>query len=220
MASECAWICADAHRHAREMLYSRGMLNLAEQPLVSTAWLADHIGDPNLRIVDTRWRGDGSGHKRYLAGHIPGAVHLDWHADLNHAVQGVRDLILPPEPFAAVMQAAGIGANTAVVAYAETDHSGAARLWWALRYYGHDQVAVLDGGLSRWRAEGRALEIGEATPLAAQPAARFIPKVQPQGLAAADETARAAAGARGPVLVVERQPEDAYSSGDGLASRV
>ena len=193
------------------MLYSRGMPNLAEQPLVSTAWLADHIGDPNLRIVDSRWRGDGSGHQRFIAGHIPGAVHLDWHADLNYAVQGVRDLILPPEPFAAVMQAAGIGGNTAVVAYAETDHSGAARLWWALRYYGHDQVAVLDGGLSRWRAEGRALEIGEAAPLAAQPAARFFPKVQPEWLATADEIGRAIAGARGEVALVDTRPIEQYA---------
>src|SRR5713226_4918688 len=127
------------------MLYSRGMPNFAEQPLVSTAWLADQMGNTNLRIVDTRWRGDGSGHKRYVAGHIPGAVHLDWHSDLNHTVNGIRDLLLPPERFAAVMEVAGIGDNTEVVAYAETDHSGAARLWWALRYYGRDQVAVLDG---------------------------------------------------------------------------
>jgi len=140
------------------------MPNLAEQPLVSTGWLADHIADVNLRIVDTRWRGDGSGHERYLAGHIPGTVHLDWHSDLNRTVNGVRDLILPPDRFAAIMQAAGLGDETAVVAYAETDHSGAARLWWALRYYGHAQVAVLDGGLSRWRAEGRSLETGDVVP--------------------------------------------------------
>ena len=69
----------------------------------------------------------------------------------------MRDLLLPPERFAAVMEAAGIGDDSHVVAYAETDHSGAARLWWALHYYGHDQVAVLNEGWTKWVAEGRAV---------------------------------------------------------------
>src|SRR6185436_10689335 len=111
-------------------LYSRAVTDFAERPLVSTAWLADHLADPNLRIVDARWRGEakdapGTARSRVLfqAGHISGAVPLDWHYDLSHTVDGVRDMLLPPEQFAAVMQAAGIGDDTTVVAYAETDHS-------------------------------------------------------------------------------------------------
>src|SRR5579859_5703952 len=73
-------------------------------------------------------------------------------------------LLKLPDRFGVIMQAAGLGDETAVVAYSERDHSGAARLWWALRYYGHAQVAVLDGGLSRWRAEGRSLETGDVVP--------------------------------------------------------
>jgi thiosulfate/3-mercaptopyruvate sulfurtransferase len=88
-------------------------------------------------------------------GHLPGAIHLDWYRDLSWTdARGVRNLLLPPEPFAAVMEAVGIGDQTRVVAYAETDHSGAARLWWALRFYGHDQVAVLNGGWTKWVVEG------------------------------------------------------------------
>ena len=193
------------------MLYSRGMANSDLQPLVSASWLADHIGDANLQIVDTRWRGDGSGHRRYVAGHIPGAIHLDWHSDLNHTVNGVRDLLLPPERFAAVMQAAGIDDDTSVVVYAETDHSGAARLWWALRYYGHDQVAVLDGGLSRWRAEGRPLEIGEATPMVAPPPAHFTAQIQKEWMATADEIGRAIQAAHDDVAVVDTRPTEQYA---------
>ena len=127
--------------------------------LVDTNWLAEHLDDPGLRIVDARWRGDESSRALYRQGHLPGAVHLDWHFDLNTTIDGVRDLLLPPQDFKRVMEAAGIGDDTAVVAYAETDHSGAARLWWALRYYGHQAVAVLDGGLTKWVAEDRPLSM-------------------------------------------------------------
>src|SRR3990172_1298023 len=151
--------------------------------LVETSWLAGHLADPGLRVVDARWRGDDSGYQLYHAGHIPGAIHLDWHLDLNHTQAGVRDLILPSERFAAVMSAAGIGDETLVVAYAETDYSGAARLWWALRYYGHDQVAVLNGGLTKWIAEGRVLtkQIPEISPT------HFTPQPRPALLATAAE---------------------------------
>lgn len=123
------------------------MRDFADHPLVETGWLAEHLNDDDLRIVDARWRGDGSGRALYLAEHVPGAVHLDWQRDLGWTdARGVRDLLLPPEAFASMMARAGIGGQTRVVAYAETDYAGAARLWWALRYYGHPQVAVLDGG--------------------------------------------------------------------------
>ncbi len=136
----------------------KDMIDFSEHPLIETDWLADHLTDSNLRIVDMRWCSDGSGREVYQAGHISGSIHLDWQRDLNWMDErGVRDLLLPPERFAAVMEAAGIGSDSLVLAYAETDHSGAARLWWALRYYGHDQVAVLNGGWAKWVAEGRAV---------------------------------------------------------------
>ncbi len=73
-------------------------------------------------------------------------------------------MLLPPERFAALMEANGIGNTTRVVAYAKTDHSGAARLWWALRYHGHEQVAVLNGGFTKWLAEGRPVTAELSTP--------------------------------------------------------
>jgi thiosulfate/3-mercaptopyruvate sulfurtransferase len=176
-------------------------------PLVETDWLAARLTDPGLRIVDARWRGDGSSRPRYRAGHIPGAVHLDWHLDLSYSRAGVRDLILPPARFAAVMQAAGIGDETNVVAYAETDYSGAARLWWALRYYGHERVAVLNGGLTKWTAEGRPL----STAAPRFPPARFTPRPRPELLATAAEIDAVLSGSGAPAALVDTRPPEQYA---------
>ncbi len=172
--------------------------------LVSTTWLSQNLA--TVRVVDARWRGDGSGRALYDDGHIPGAVHLDWHSDLNHTRGGLRDLLLPPAEFAAVMAAAGIGDETAVVAYADADYSGAARLWWALRYYGHAQVAVLDGGLDQWLAEGRPLETAPITP----PPAVFTPRPQAHWLATAAEIERALEDADPHIALVDTRPREQY----------
>lgn len=156
-------------------------------PLIETEWLAAHLAEPGLRIVDARWRGDNSGHQLYRETHLPGALHLDWHLDLNETDdQGVPDRILPPDRFAAVMQAAGIGDETWVIAYADTEYSGAARLWWALRYYGHERVSVLNGGITKWLAEGRPVESGDQTE-PGPPAVPFTPRPQTHFLATTAE---------------------------------
>jgi thiosulfate/3-mercaptopyruvate sulfurtransferase len=130
--------------------------------LVSTEWLADRLGDPTIRIADVRWYllKPDQGREEYLQGHIPGA--LFFHVD--------HDLALPPyqgpgrhplptaEVFAETASRAGIGRETHVVAYDSTGGATAARLWWLLRYFGHDKVSLLDGGITRWTAEGRALQ--------------------------------------------------------------
>ena len=135
----------------------------AASPLVSTAWLAKALldADADVRVVDCRWylkpfdmRDPDA---EYAAGHIPGAVHLrlDTHwADPEHPIPG---MLAQPDAFAEAMAAAGIGDSTTVVAYDDGHVTVAARLWWALRVYGHDAVAVLDGGIGRWVAEGRPL---------------------------------------------------------------
>jgi thiosulfate/3-mercaptopyruvate sulfurtransferase len=170
----------------------RDIIDLSEHPLVETEWLAVHIADNNLHFVDMRWRGDESGSEVYRAGHIPGAIHLDWHRDLNWTDErGVRDLLLHPERFAEVLRAVGIGDNSQVVAYAETDHSGATRLWWALRYYGHNQVAVLNGGWTKWLAERREVSTGIQRSMPAC----FTPVPRPDWLATADDIQRAVNGA-------------------------
>ena len=151
-------------------------------PLVATHWLAERLGEPGLRVVDVRWYLDPvrKGRDAFRAGHIPGAVFLDAEADLS-APGGRRGGPLGRHPWpgaeqvARVMGAAGIGSGTRVVAYDDQAGGVAARLWYLLRAYGHDAVAVLDGGLTKWLAEGRPLSTEEP---AVVPAA-FEPRPQP-----------------------------------------
>ncbi len=184
------------------------MIDFSTHPLVETAWLAAHLSDADVRIVDARWRGDGTSREIYQHGHLPGAIHLDWYHDLSWTdARGVRNLLLPPEPFAAVMEAVGIGDQTRVIAYAETDHSGAARLWWALRFYGHNQVAVLNGGWTRW--------LGEGLPVSTEPPrlspARFTPRPFPHLLATASEIKQALHETDSLVRFVDTRPLEQYN---------
>jgi len=150
--------------------------------LVTTEWLARHLGDPGLRIVDVRWYLDPSrnGRDAYAAGHVPGAVFLDVDRDLS-APGGGRGRSVGRHPWPSadqvsrVMGAAGIGPGTRVVAYDDQAGAVAARLWYLLRAYGHDDVAVLDGGIVKWTAEGRPLT---ADLPAARPA-RFEARLRP-----------------------------------------
>ena len=147
------------------------------KPLVTTEWLAAELGAPSLRIADVRWYLDPArrGRDAYQAGHIPGAVFLDMDVDLS-APGGGRGLPAGRHPwpgkdqFERVMSAAGIGPETRVVAYDDQAGAMAARLWYLLRAYGHDAVAVLDGGLPKWTAEGRPVETSSVNP----PPAAFV----------------------------------------------
>jgi thiosulfate/3-mercaptopyruvate sulfurtransferase len=123
-----------------------------------------------------RQRGTYTGaREEYLAGHIPGAVYVDWTVDIVDPDAEVKAQIAPPERFKAVMESLGIGDDTNVVV---ADHAGghlATRLWWALRYYGHDRVAVLEGGYAAWDAANLPMEPGEVTVAPAS----FTPQVRP-----------------------------------------
>ena len=146
-------------------------------PLVSTDWLAAELQAADLRVVDVRWYLDPArrGRDAYLAGHLPQAVFLDVDQDLS-APGGRRGGPLgrhpwpSPEQVARVMGAAGIGAGTRVVAYDDQAGAIAARLWYLLKAHGHDAVALLDGGITRWLAEGLPTE---TVPRGAPPA-RFV----------------------------------------------
>jgi thiosulfate/3-mercaptopyruvate sulfurtransferase len=164
--------------------------------LVETSWLADHLHDTNLRIVDMRGyvktvERNGQQNALYIGArdeyeqaHIPGAVYIDWSSDITDPDDNVEAQIAPPARFAALMSQLGIGDNDLVIAYDSHPASQfATRLWWALRYYGHDQVVVLNGGLPKWEREHRPLEKSIPT----YPPAAFTPKVQPQLRATAEE---------------------------------
>jgi thiosulfate/3-mercaptopyruvate sulfurtransferase len=134
-------------------------------PLVTTEWLNENLAAPDLRIADVRWYLDPArkGRDAYRAGHIPGAVFLDMDADLA-APGGARGGPLgrhpwpSPEQVERVMSAAGVGETTRVVAYDDQSGAMAARLWYLLRAYGHEAVAVLDGGFGKWQAETRPID--------------------------------------------------------------
>jgi thiosulfate/3-mercaptopyruvate sulfurtransferase len=134
-------------------------------PLVETAWLRAHLGEPDLRVVDCRYvlGQPGAGRPKWLEGHIPGAAFLDVDRDLA-AEPGERGRHPLPAAadFEAAARRAGIDSTSRVVAYDEAGEGGAARLWWLLRHFGHDEAAVLNGGLAAWREEGGPLEAGEA----------------------------------------------------------
>ncbi len=135
--------------------------------LASTQWLAEHLDDPTVRIVDLRYgvRADAdgtfhgaSGLDAYNEGHIPGALFVDVLADLADPDDPVPRNILSPERFGALMGRLGVGDDTTVVVYDDRGGTWAARLWWALRYYGHDAVKLLNGGLTAWLAESREIQ--------------------------------------------------------------
>jgi thiosulfate/3-mercaptopyruvate sulfurtransferase len=157
--------------------------------VVSTDWLAKHLDDDAVRVVDMRgyvttqaispgvehaeYRG---ARDEYLAAHIPGATYIDWTADIIDPDDPVPVQVAAPARFAEAMAVRGISDATQVVA---VDHGGgqfATRLWWALTYYGHDAVSVLDGGWKAWAREGRPVEPGEVS----LTRTRFTPRPRPE----------------------------------------
>ncbi|GAA2173458.1 sulfurtransferase [Agrococcus versicolor] len=117
--------------------------------LVSTAWLAEHRGDPGIVVVES-----DEDVLLYETGHIPGAVKLDWHTDLNDPV--TRDY-LGPEAFAELMRTKGIGRDDTIVLYGDKSNWWATYALWVLALYGHHDTRILDGGRDLWIAEGREL---------------------------------------------------------------
>lgn len=125
--------------------------------LVSTQWLADHLHSPDVRIVDATYflpHEDGHGRKGFEACHIPGAVFFD----IDEIADRSRDLphmLPPPEQFSAQVRRLGLGDGSRIVVYDQKGIFSAPRAWWMFRVFGHQDVAVLDGGLPKWLAEGR-----------------------------------------------------------------
>jgi thiosulfate/3-mercaptopyruvate sulfurtransferase len=193
----------------------------ARDPIVTTEWLEQHLADPDVQVVDIRGyvttRPDGPGvevatyrgaPEEYRAGHIPGAVFVDWTVDIVDLDDPVPAQVAGPERFARAMAERGIGDETHVVA---VDHMGgqyATRLWWALTYFGHDAVSVLDGGWNRWLEEERPVK----TEIPKHAPAIFTPRIRPEWRATAEQVQA--------ILLAEgRQIIDARDPGQYQATR-
>ncbi|GAA4426527.1 sulfurtransferase [Georgenia halophila] len=127
--------------------------------LVSTAWLADHLGEDGMVVVES-----DEDVLLYETGHIPGAVKVDWHTELNDPV--TRDYV-DAESFARLMSAKGIGRDTTVVIYGDKNNWWAAYALWVFTLFGHPDVRLLDGGRAAWQAEGREMTTEVPTPAVA-----------------------------------------------------
>ncbi len=147
------------------------------EALVSTEWLAAHLADPHVRVLDSSYKQPGitpTARADYDAGHIPGAVFFDID-DVAEPGTSLPHMIPSAERFAAKMAERGIGNADRVIVYDSVGLSSAGRAWWMLRLFGHAAVALLDGGLVKWRAEGRPLETAQPV----IPPRRFVAHFDP-----------------------------------------
>ena len=173
--------------------------------LVTARELAARLTEPDWLVVDCRneLSDPNAGVRAWQAGHIPGAIHADLAHELSAPVTPAtgRHPLPPVGEFVETLSRWGVASSTQVVAYDAGNGAYAARLWWMLRYLGHDAVAVLDGGFAAWVEEGHAV----STTMSARTPARFVARPRPQMLCDADDVAEALA--RGELLVDVRGAE-------------
>jgi thiosulfate/3-mercaptopyruvate sulfurtransferase len=164
--------------------------------LVTTDWVASHLEDPSVRIVESN-----EDVLLYDVGHIPGAVKIDWHADLQDPVQ--RDY-LDPEGFAELMREKGIDADTTVVFYGDKNNWWATYALWVFRLFGHRDLRIMDGGRKKWEDEGRPMTTDEP---AHAPADYPVPQRDDSGIRAFRDDVMRHLEERGPMVDV-RSPEE------------
>jgi len=171
-------------------------------PLVSTSWLAEHLGQPGLVVLDGSWYLPAMGrdaHAEFLAAHVPGALFFDIDAHSDPRTP-LPHMLPEPAVAARLLGEMGIGNDDTVIVY---DGSGlnlsAPRVWWHFKVLGHDRVAVLDGGSGLWRREGRPTESGPVT----RPPKPFRPAFRPELIRTLDQM-RAVIGDPTVVLVDAR----------------
>jgi thiosulfate/3-mercaptopyruvate sulfurtransferase len=139
---------------------------MSADPFVSTAWIADRLGGPGVRIVDASWHMPAesrSGAAEFVDRHIPGAVFFDIDAIADRTLD-LPHMLPSPQAFAAAAGRLGLPREARIVVYEAPGAASAGRVWWTLRAMGYPDVMVLDGGLTKWLAEGRPVEAGEASP--------------------------------------------------------
>ena len=158
------------------------------QYLVETDWLAQHLDDPNVRVLECTvylhpkpeggFRAE-SGRAKWAEGHIPGAGFADLTEELSDRTSPLLYMMPPPEQFAEAMGRYGVGDGVRVVLYDRAVNMWAARVWWMLRAFGYENAAVLNGGWKKWTTEGRAI----ATDSGARPAREFRANPRPDLIA-------------------------------------
>jgi thiosulfate/3-mercaptopyruvate sulfurtransferase len=137
------------------------------EALVSTEWLARHRAAPDLRVVDATWYLPGPGRDaraEYAAAHIPGAVFFDID-DIADDASGLPHMLPSGAKFSSRVRRLGLGDGVRIVVYDSNRFCASARVWWMFRLFGHRDIAVLDGGLAKWRAEGRPVDDLPARPI-------------------------------------------------------
>jgi thiosulfate/3-mercaptopyruvate sulfurtransferase len=172
--------------------------------LVSTEWLADHLTAPDVVVVDGSFYLPGSNRDaraEYLAAHIPGAVFFDIDEIADHTTD-LPHMLPRPEAFSSAMRALGIGDGETIVVYDGAGLFGAPRVWWTFRTFGVREVYLLDGGLPKWKTEGRPIESGEVKRLPRHFSARFD-----NGAVAAVGDVQRALATGGAQVVDARSPE-------------
>jgi thiosulfate/3-mercaptopyruvate sulfurtransferase len=145
-----------------------------QDSLVGTTWLAEHLGAPDVKVIDATWflpTVPRDARAEHEAAHIPGAVFYDID-DIADEDSPLPHMLPSPAKFASRVRRLGLGDGTRIVAYDNNNFSASARAWWMFRAFGHEEVAVLDGGLAKWRAEGRPVDDAKVTPKEAHFTAR------------------------------------------------
>lgn len=174
--------------------------------VVSASWLATRLDDPDVAIIDCRFSLTNAefGKHQYQESHIPGAYYLDLNRDLSSPVgkHGGRHPLPDPMKLAHRFSEMGIHSHTLVVAYDDSNFAFAARLWWLLRYLGHENVAILDGGFSGWNAQGYPVTQTQPDVKLGQ----FIPQINPQ-LVVDIETVKAKKDRPTVALIDSRDPD-------------
>jgi thiosulfate/3-mercaptopyruvate sulfurtransferase len=172
-------------------------------PLVSTAWLAENLGSPGLVVLDASFflpAQNRDAQAEYRQAHIPGALFFDIDEVADHA-SALPHMLPTPAAFAEAVGRLGIGNDTQVVVYDSNFFMASARVWWTFRVFGHDRVVVLDGGLARWRQQGRAVDAEQAQARPQNFMAAFRPELV-RGL----EQVRALLGQPGAQILDARGP--------------
>jgi thiosulfate/3-mercaptopyruvate sulfurtransferase len=183
--------------------------------IASPEWLAENIGRLDVRVLDLRWRPDGTAPELYAAGHVPGAIRLDWQTSVVESAEGSDALVLAsPDRMAETMAAAGIADGTTAVLYDDTLSYHAARAWWSLYAYGFETVRILDGGYPAWVAIGGGVRSGVDTPSPA----RFTPRLQARRRLTTGDV-RGMMGSPESVLIDARGPAE-YHGYEGNARRL